>query len=252
MSVPQDIDVLVVGGGPSGIAAAICASRLGARVALLERYGFLGGTMTAVTLGSICGLYAVSDDAVTPVVRGFAEEFFDRMRQAGGAGTPRRWLKTASLPYDPFILKLVADAMTEEAGIDTELHTLVTDVVMEGDCIAGVVSEGPGGRRVRRAKVVIDASGDADVAALAGAPFEHDIANSQAPTMMVRFGGVDTDVAMRVDRDALRACLERAVTAGFNLPRTAGGMFSEHAGIVHLKRIAGLDRRAGAEPLRCR
>lgn len=230
----QDIDVLVVGGGPSGIAAAISAARLGARVALVERYGFLGGTMTAVTLGSICGLYAVSDDAVVPVVRGFAEEFFDRMRKANGAGLPKRWLKTASLPYDPFILKIVADEMIQESGVDVAFHTLATDVVMEGERIVGVVTEGPGGRLTRHAGVVIDASGDADVAALAGAPFEHDLGNSQAPTMMVRFGGVDTDLAMRLDREDLRSCLERAVQAGFDLPRTAGGMFSERPGIVHL------------------
>jgi FAD dependent oxidoreductase len=228
-------DVLVVGGGSAGLAAAVAAARLGATVRLVEKHGFLGGTLTMVTLGSICGLYTVTDTEVTPVVGGFAAEVAERLRREGGApAAPKRWLKTASLPYDPFCMKLVCDDLATEARIGLTLHALVTEVLMEGQRIAGVVVETPSGRQTIRGGAVIDATGDGDVAALAGVAFEHDPAHNQAPTAMVRFGGVDTARAMALDRPTLHACLERAVEAGLPLPRTAGGMFSVRDGVVHL------------------
>jgi glycine/D-amino acid oxidase-like deaminating enzyme len=231
----ERVDVLVVGGGSAGLAAAVAAARLGASVRLVEKHGFLGGTLTMVTLGSICGLYTVTDTEVTPVVGGFAAEVAERLRREGGApAAPKRWLKTASLPYDPFCMKLVCDDLATEARLRLSLHALVTEALMEGRRIAGVVVETPSGRRTIRAGAVIDATGDGDVAALAGAAFEHDPAHNQAPTAMVRFGGVDTARAMALDRPTLHACLERAVEAGLPLPRTAGGMFSVRDGMVHL------------------
>jgi len=229
------VDVLVVGGGSAGLAAAVAAARLGASVRLVEKHGFLGGTLTMVTLGSICGLYTVTEAEVIPVVGGFAAEVVDRLRREGGApAAPKRWLKTASLPYDPFCMKLVCDDLATEARIGLFLHTLVAETLMEGRRIVGVVAETPSGRRAIHAGAIIDATGDGNVAALAGAAFEYDPSHNQAPTAMVRFGGVDTTRAMALDRPTLQACLERAVEAGLPLPRTAGGMFSVRDGIVHL------------------
>lgn len=231
----ERVDVLVAGGGPAGLAAAVAAARLGASVRLVEKHGFLGGTLTMVTLGSICGLYAVTEDEVIPVVKGIAGEMSRRLQAAGGAPeVPKRWLKTASLPYDPFVMKLVCDDLATEAGVGLSFHSLVSDVLMEGNRVAGLVYETPSGRVACRAGAVIDATGDADVATLAGAEFEYDHHTIQAPTAMVRFGGVDTAAAMAIDRPTLHVCLERAVAAGIPLPRTAGGMFSVRDGIVHL------------------
>src|SRR5215211_8800277 len=86
-------DVLVVGGGSAGLAAAVAAARLGVSVRLVEKHGFLGGTLTMVTLGSICGLYTVTETEVTPVVGGFAAEVAERLRREGGApAAPKCWL----------------------------------------------------------------------------------------------------------------------------------------------------------------
>lgn len=109
--VEMEVDVIVVGGGAAGIAAAVAASRQGANVLLVERNGFLGGTMTSVSLGGICGLYSVDGEKLVPVVEGIAIEMIDALKARGGTTGPKRWLKTASLPYDLFGMKMVCDEM---------------------------------------------------------------------------------------------------------------------------------------------
>ncbi len=94
-------DVLVAGGGAAGIAAACAAARSGASVVLVERWGFLGGTMTAVTLGGFCGAWTVTPDDLIPVIGGIYTEFTQRLKAIDGVMAPRRWSQVASLPYDP-------------------------------------------------------------------------------------------------------------------------------------------------------
>ncbi|MEX0730192.1 MAG: FAD-dependent oxidoreductase [Aquisalimonadaceae bacterium] len=242
--VQAEVDVLVVGGGSAGLASAIAAARQGANVMLVERYGFLGGTLTAVTLGSICGFFTVTEDEINPVVKGLAWEMVERLRARGGALPPRRWLQTASVPYDPMTLKLVADDMAEEAGVQLVYHSLAVQVVRDGNQIGGVIFESKSGRWACLAPVVIDATGDGDIATLAGAGMELTLEQLQFPTTMFRFGGVDTRVAQQLDRNELHSCLNKAVDAGFTLPRTAGGMFSMQPGTMHLNitRVAENDR----------
>ncbi|AUN94443.1 FAD-dependent oxidoreductase [Pseudazoarcus pumilus] len=134
--------MLVVGGGSAGIAAAISAARNGAKVMPVERYGFLGGTLTTVTLDSICGFFTVTEDEVIPIVLGLAHETVDRLRERGGALPPRRWLWTASVLYDPITLKLVANEMAEAAGVELVYHCLAVGVVRDDSRICGVVFEG--------------------------------------------------------------------------------------------------------------
>lgn len=232
--VRHDVDVLVVGGGSAGIMAAIAAARLGARVLLAERHGYLGGTLSMVTLGSLCGLYTVDDEAIHPVVQGLAQTFVERMQAVGGSDKPLRWLETASMPYDPTIVKLVADDMVAEAGVSLAFHCVAVAAIRQGSNVNGVIFEARDGRWACRAKVVIDCTGDGDIAALAGADFEYDPNRIQAPTTMFRFGGVDVGTAQGVTRAQLHECLERAVAAGHELPRTAGGTFSMRPGSMHM------------------
>jgi hypothetical protein len=191
-------DVLVVGGGAAGVAAAVTAAREGLKVTLLERYGFCGGGAVAGLSGTICGMYEASDDANAPpnqIVHGFADEFANRMSARGGLTPPIRYGKTFTRVHDPLIWRETADSMLRQAGVQVLLHTTVTDALVEGgEKIDGIAAYTKQGRLSVRAKVTIDASGDADVAAMAGFPtFMGQDGKIQNPTMIFRLGGVDTE-----------------------------------------------------------
>ncbi|MFC3704259.1 FAD-dependent oxidoreductase [Devosia honganensis] len=241
--VRYEVDVLVVGGGSAGLIAAVAASRQGASVLLVEQNGFLGGTLTMTTVGSICGLYTVDDEEVTPIIGGIGAELMARLAQAGGARGPERWLKTASMLYDPVLLRLFADDLAAEAGVEVVLHSTAVGSVIEGERLNGVIFESGSGRWAALAKVVVDTTGDGDIMALSGAAFEYDRDEIQASTAMFQLGGVDTERAMRIGREDLHGYLEQAVAAGVELPRTAGGMFSLHPGFAHMNitRVRGKD-----------
>ena len=178
LNVVNECDVLVVGGGTAGIVAALAAARCGAKTVLVERYGYLGGTLIngAVILHSFFNMYKTVPGAEkVQVVRGIPQEIVDRMVKAGGSlGHAEQ--EVGSSQYDPFItcidhemFKHVAFTMMEEAGVKLYMHTVMTDVVMEGNAVKGIVIENKSGRGVVLAKVVIDTTGDADVAFRAGA-----------------------------------------------------------------------------------
>src|SRR5438552_3401130 len=191
-------DVLVVGAGAAGVAAAVTAARQGLDVIVLERYGFCGGGAVAGLSGTVCGLYEASEDpAAKPkqVVFGFADEFIRLMHSKGGLTPPVRYGKTYTHVHEPLVWREAGDHLLSQAGVRVLLHTVVTDVLMEGgERIAGVLAYSKQGKLEVRARVTIDASGDADVAAMAGLPtFMGHEGKVQNPTMIFRMSGVDVE-----------------------------------------------------------
>ncbi len=187
LPVHLETDVLVVGGGPAGCAAATAAARLGADVTLVERYGHLGGLATG---GLVFWIDRMTDWEGRQMVAGYAVEIFDRLpadavfgpapalwgssdREAVAYWKPRqkafRETVTWSPTVDPEWLKLVSLELLEEAGARLLLHSWAVQAIVEDGAARGVVFESKQGRRAILAKVVIDATGDLDVCALAGA-----------------------------------------------------------------------------------
>lgn len=242
-----EADVVVVGGGSAGLAAAVSAAREGARTLLIERQAFLGGVMTSATLGGICGLYSLVDDEPRQIVFGFAEEVRQRLDAVGGTRGPLPWLKTASLPYDMYALKGVFDDLAQQRGLQVLLQCQLIDVTGEGGAVRTLFVKSRGEMFAIRATVVIDASGDAAVCALAGGRYEYDPGTLQFPSTTFRMIGVDTAKTRLFGRDDLRGFLERAVEAGLDLPRTTGGVYSVCDGVVHLN-ITRVTAADGSSP----
>ena len=187
-------DIVVVGGGPAGIAASMAAARNGAKTLLVEQAAFLGGCLT---LGHpINGFFSLNG---AQVVNGIAEEMFQRIvaldGSAGHVEVLGSFLRTYDL-VDAEVLKYVAQEMVLEAGTELLLHAFALDAIVEDNRIAGVVIAGKGGVEVIPATIVIDCSGDADMAARAGAAFQkgrESDGQMQGVTMMFRLNRVDTE-----------------------------------------------------------
>lgn len=130
-----ETDVLVVGGGASGLAAAITAGRRGVKVVLVERYGFCGGAAVAGLSGTVCGLYSATDNPASrpkQIVFGFADEFVSRMEAAGGLTGPVRYGKTFTRVHDPLVWRRVADSWLKEAQVKVIYHALAMQALVEG------------------------------------------------------------------------------------------------------------------------
>jgi hypothetical protein len=178
--IARTADVLIVGGGPAGLAAAIASARAGAKTLLIEQFGYLGGTATASLMACINGFRNQVEPDSTQTVRGIAEEIILRLKNMGGLGkSPYQQkaypTKPGQLEYsyavDTEKLKYVTLKMCVEAGVELLFHTWFCEAIVESATVRGVIAENKSGRQALMAKVVVDASGDADVAARAGAPF---------------------------------------------------------------------------------
>ena len=205
-------DVLVVGAGSAGIAAAVAAARRGADVLLVERYGFVGGL---ATFGLINLLLTLDDGCGTQVVAGLCQEVVERLTSGGNARAPqasewgstdasaverwRRWgliwgappdVVRYSVAFDPEAYCDVALDLLREAGARLRLHSWCAHAYAPERHIDAVVLESKRGREVVQPRVVIDATGDGDVMVAAGAPFE---AITIPPHLWFRMGGLDTE-----------------------------------------------------------
>ncbi|WP_431274860.1 FAD-dependent oxidoreductase [Variovorax ureilyticus] len=195
-----DYDVVVVGGGPAGIAASVSAARHGARALLVERYGFLGGMGTAGGVTNFAGLYGKRDGEMTQLVHGVADDLLDRIDALGGLNKPQDGMqgRIRVRSYDTSVYKCAADQLLLAAGVHLLFHALAASVVMDGPRIAALVVETKSGRQAIRANAFIDGSGDADVAAFAGVPFAVGDGHGSGlfPSTMFRVGHVDAERAL--------------------------------------------------------
>ena len=200
-----ETDVLVVGGGPAGLGAAIGAADAGARVVLAERYGFLGGNATAALVMPLMSFHTSKKPSGPPrsgaillptdhgpgepIIAGVLKRLLERLVSVGGAIPPS--LDTGYVvPFDPEWFKLVALQLLDEAGVSFLLHAFASGVLGEKK-VEGAVFETKSGPIAIRAKVVIDCTGDADLAVQAGAPFEVGRADGLAQPMTLMFRMVE-------------------------------------------------------------
>jgi flavin-dependent dehydrogenase len=195
-----EFDVVVVGGGPAGLAASASAAKHGARTLLVERYGFLGGMGTAGGVTNFAGLYGRKNGQMRQVVRGVADDLLQRINALGGLNTPQDGMqgRIRVRSYDVSAYKCAADQLLLAAGVSILFHAWAAAVVMEGERISALVVETKSGRQAIRAARFIDCSGDADVANFAGVPFELGDGHGSAlfPSTMFRVGHVDAERAL--------------------------------------------------------
>ncbi|MFB7712377.1 FAD-dependent oxidoreductase [Streptomyces sp. NPDC056105] len=219
--VVQRSDVIVVGGGPAGVSAAVAAARTGANVTLLERYSALGGLASG-------GMVLVLDDMINGneiTVTGIVDEYVERMAKLGLAvyppaeerySSPEMWAKWGrwgafdfhshtnpkpicyAVAFDPDGWKRVSNDLVRESGVNLRLHSWFSRPVVQDGAVKGVVCETKSGPQAVMGDVVIDTTGDIDVASRAGASYAQD---NYLVTLVFRLGGVDTATAERFEQD---------------------------------------------------
>lgn len=239
------VDVCVVGGGAAGIAAACSAARAGAKVLLVERYGFLGGMGTGAMIGTFCGLYGTA-----PEPRGLPGAFGWTVVRAlleRSAAYRFRFGATALVHFDPEMLKLVYDELVSRAGVSVLLHSLCVEAEARDGRVARVRIHTRGEPLWVEAGVFVDCSGDAELCHRAGAETElgDGQGRTQPATLVFRMGGVDVARALTLRRPDMNARMrEDAASGAFALPRTNGSWYpTTHPGeaVVNMTRILSLN-----------
>jgi len=227
-----DTEVLVLGGGPAGMSAAVAAARHGARTLLVEKYGFLGGTFSAALVCSFCGLHNLQEGKPIQVVHGIVDEFLSRIDYYGGLSKPRVVMnQTATQSFDVGVLKIVADEIVLQAGVKLLLHSYAVGIIKEENHIIGLIVENKDGRGIIRAETFIDCSGDGDICHFANVPTLElaEGETNQYPTMMFRVHNVDDQLAISKGKPIFTQLLEDANLSGnWKFPRTGGSLFPQH------------------------
>ena len=199
------------------MAAAVAAAQAGASVALLERAAYLGGAATHSNVLTYCGFWTQADPAVQ-IVRGVGEDVLREIETLGGDATPVRTPSNVVIALlDPEIVKFALDRVCERAGVDTLLHSTLTDAAQTGGRVASVAVYDHGGTSHIAARAFVDASGDADLAARSGAGVRYGGSDGavQNGTLVVRFGGIaaDADISRTAWEHAVRAAKARGLDA---------------------------------------
>ncbi|WP_309118237.1 FAD-dependent oxidoreductase [Paenibacillus sp.] len=262
----MNYEVAVLGGGPAGITAALGAARNGAKTIVVERYGFLGGMSTAAMVYPWMTFHSASGEQV---IKGIAQEIVDRLMALHASPGHLRdtigFVHTLT-PYHPEVYKALAGRMLKEAGVDILLHTSAIDVKTEGERIESITLYNKSGVSTLSANVFVDATGDGDIAAMAGVPYEKGNANGkvQPMTMKFRMRGVDVDKVKRAMQDDPSNFYEKSLTSeldrlpvtgvmGFYAQWKAAGLPVERDGLlffvgpnedevlVNVSRVSGLD-----------
>lgn len=241
-----DADVIVVGSGSAGAAAAIAAARNGASTVLVERMGYLGGTSTQV-LDTFYGFYTPGSVAYK-VVGGIPDDVVSALKERNAAfERPNTFGAGTGVTYDPMLLRVVWEQLALQAGVRLLFHSFCTDVIMEDGRIAGVIVDGKRGLLKLTARVVIDCTGDADVCHQAGAPYERagDIDPAQTLTTTFRMVNVNVARAKQFSKKELWAKMEEAAMNGqYDLPRREGSWhITTQSGVIHtiMTRVADVD-----------
>jgi len=239
-------EVLVAGGGVAGIAAALAAARNGANTLLVERGAFLGGTATSALMHVFYTPYSST--------RGILREICDRLAARSAAELGEL------IPFDPEAFKYVAMEMLAEGGVRFLLHSYISRVLINDGQVRGLVVENKSGRQAILARVIVDATGDGYVSALAGAPFEigrSSDGKTRPMTLLFRMGGVSTETLKQYVRDHPEEFTTdpntTSVDAGFRSFRIFGffGLVDaarergEIDSDCHWVRVEGLDERRG-------
>ena len=229
----NDVDVLVIGAGSAGTTAAVAAARSGARTLLVDRFGFLGGTSTAV----LDTFYAFYTPGATPhkVVAGIPDEVVGRLTERGMAfERPNTYGAGTGITYDPESLKRVWDELAGEAGVTLLLHAFAFGVDVDDGRVASVEIATKSGVRRVRPRVVVDASGDADICALAGAPYEAPGDDVQSLSTVFRVANVDVARAQAVPKEELWRLMREGRDSGrYALTRIEGSIHrTPHEGVM--------------------
>ena len=239
-------DVVVVGAGSAGSTAAIAAARLGAGTLLVDRLGFMGGTSTAV----LDTFYAFYTPGERPrrVAGGIGWEVARRLTADGAAfERPNTYGAGTGVTYDAEALKVHWERLAEDAGVDLLLHTWATGVAVADGRLAAVRLWNKGGERWVEAAAFVDASGDADVCAMAGVPHDapSDGQTVQSLSTLFKVANVDTIRAGAIPKTELWELMAEAAASGaYRLPRIEGSWHrTPHEGVVlvHMTRVPNVD-----------
>lgn len=246
-----EYDVVVLGGGPAGMAAAVAAARAGRSTLLVERYGFLGGMGTAAGVTNFCGLHANVHGGIRQVVHGVAADLLQRIDRLGGLNAPHALFgKTVAQAYDTAAYKIAADDLMLSAGVQLLFHGWGAGVVMEAPGrVRALLVETKSGRRAVLGRAFVDASGDGDLAAWAGASYAKGdgSGNMLYPSTMFRINGIDPQRAGRAWETIPGLMLQAEAEGRYRFPRKTPIVRPQKSGIewrVNLTQLANEDGNA--------
>lgn len=242
-----EYDVVVLGGGPAGIAAAVSAARAGRSTLLVERYGFLGGMGTAAGVTNFCGLHANVHGEIRQAVHGVADDLLARIAALGGLNAPHTIFgRIAAQAYDTAAYKIAADDLLASSGAQVLFHALACAVYKEsGRRIQALILETKSGRVAVRGRAFIDCSGDGDLAAFSGAAWEKGDAHGHLlyPSTMFRVNDVDPARAGEAWK-TVPALMEQAQAQGrHQFPRKGAIVRPQKSGIewrVNITQLANV------------